>query len=121
MLSEQFGINKSSMESSFIYAWDMLEVLNCALKKLQHDINNEDLNMTIEMIEEKPSILGADTHVLIRFLIVALCEITYFLSDMFMEENTGISESSIQNLKEIQAMLRQIALFAKTIRNMPIQ
>ncbi len=54
------------MRRSLTQTWMSLDELHCALSSLQNELNDDDLEMTLGLIEQKPLIDGVSEDYLIQ-------------------------------------------------------
>ena len=96
-------------------AWVDLDGLNGALRTLQNEVNDEDLEMTIALIEQKPLIDDTLEEALIQYLTVILVEVVNFMTEIVDEQNTALSDCSIDALKDIRNIMMQFQIMSKIL------
>ena len=98
-------------------AWVGLDELNCELRKLQNEVNDDNLETTINLIEQKPLIDDIHEDALIEYLTLILVEVLCYIAEIVDEQNTLVSDCSVDALKNIRNIMMQFQMTTKILRS----
>lgn len=116
MIQKNILDSEEQIKRLFVRISNDLETLNEGLRELQSEVQDEDLQMTITLIEGKKSLDKADLKLLAQYSSVALMEVSYFLSDIVGGKKYAFSDEGIDTLKKIGYNLKALRMTSKFLQ-----
>ncbi|KTD25728.1 Uncharacterised protein [Legionella lansingensis] len=95
--------------------WSPLEELNKELKKLQNEVHNDELEMTIALIDEVSSFKKSKSEIVLQYLSVVMLEVAYSLANI-KDEHHLLSNHAREALEEINYITKH---FETMFRDVP--
>lgn len=105
MFLKQSNSSIVGTQKILLHVWDDLDKLHDELKKLQDEVNDDDLEMTISLIEGKLPLSDTENKILIQFLSVVLMEVSVFLKENIIEQPPQLSIGGVEILDNILIIL----------------